>query len=111
MNLKFFERASNLQFINIMHHYYLKNQFFVILPNGHGTMGAILAPEGCSVDFKYVVLTLLLIYINLHLHPFFFMFTYVLDLSFLVSKSVHLSPNSSQFRFYGHLKVGSQSKK
>ena len=35
--------------------------------------------------------------------------TYVIELSFLVSKSAHLSPNSRRFRFYGHLKVGRQN--
>ena len=40
--------------------------------------------------------------------PFSFIFTYVIELSFLVSKSAHLSPNSRRFRFYGHLKVGRQ---
>ena len=38
-------------------------------------------------------------------------FTYVIDLPFLVSKSAHLSPNSRRFRFYGHLKVGRRSEK
>ena len=40
-----------------------------------------------------------------------FIFTYVIDLPFLLSKSAHLSPNSRQFRFYGHLKVGRWSEK
>ena len=40
-----------------------------------------------------------------------FIFIYVIDLPFLVSKSAHLSPNSRRFRFYGHLKVGRRSKK
>ena len=40
-----------------------------------------------------------------------FIFTYVIDLPFLVSKSAHLSPNSRWFRFYGHLKVGRRSEK
>ena len=40
-----------------------------------------------------------------------FIFTYVIDLPFLVSKSAHLSPNSRRFRFYGHLKVGRRSEK
>ena len=43
--------------------------------------------------------------------PFSFIFTYVIDLFFLVSKSAHLSPNSRRFRFYGHLKVGRRSEK
>ena len=43
--------------------------------------------------------------------PFFFIFTYVIELSFLVSKSAHLSPNSRRFRFYRHLKVGRRSEK
>ena len=38
-------------------------------------------------------------------------FTYVVELSFLVSKSAHLSPNSRRFRFYRHLKVGRRSEK
>ena len=41
--------------------------------------------------------------------PFFFIFTYVIELSFLVSKSAHLSHNSRWFIFYGHLKVGSRN--
>ena len=43
--------------------------------------------------------------------PFFFIFTYVIELSFLVSKSAHLSPNSRRFRFYRHLKVSRRSEK
>ena len=40
-------------------------------------------------------------------HLFFFLhFLYVVELSFLVSKSAYLSPNSCWFRFYRHLKVG-----
>ena len=35
----------------------------------------------------------------------------MIDLSFLVSKSAYLSPNSRQFRFYGHLKIGRLSEK
>ena len=38
-------------------------------------------------------------------------FKYVVELSFLVSKSAHLSPNSRRFRFYRHLKVGRRSEK
>ena len=41
--------------------------------------------------------------------PFFFISTYVIELSFLVSKSAHLSPNFRRFRFYGHLRVGRQN--
>ena len=35
----------------------------------------------------------------------------MIDLSFLVSKSAYLSPNSRKLRFYGHLKVGCLSEK
>ena len=42
---------------------------------------------------------------------FFFIFTYVVELSFLVSKSAHLSSNSRRFRFYRRLKVGRRSEK
>ena len=42
---------------------------------------------------------------------FFFIFTYVVELPFLVSKSAHLSSNSRRFRFYRHLKVGRRSEK
>ena len=42
---------------------------------------------------------------------FSFIFLYVVELSFLVSKSAHLSPNSRRFRFYRHLKVGRRSEK
>ena len=39
-----------------------------------------------------------------------FLYIYVVELSFLVSKSAHLPPNSRWFRFFGRLKVGRRSK-
>ena len=64
--LQFFERASNLRFIDILHDYISK--FFLIWPNGRGKIGSIFSPGSCSIDFKCIFLTFLLIYIKLAIY-------------------------------------------